>query len=223
MLRRGAVCAVAGRGLPRQPRSRRHLLGERGHRHDRSHRQRRGDRRSRLRHRGDGTASRSDRRHLRLLGTRRRAGRRPAGNIGRAPLDGTTPNQTFVSTAAPPGAGGRQHAHLLDPAASDRAGKPGSIGRATLGGQFPAQNFVATGPTPCGVASNADDIYWGNGGSPGSIGSSHGSFSVLQNFITATSDPCGVAQSEGLLYWTNRAGEHDRRRQPGRLQSGPET
>ena len=83
-------------------------------------------------------------------------------------------------------------------------GDPGSVGRAPLGAQFATQNFVPTGPAPCGVVSNADDVYWANGGSPGTIGSSHGVFDVRQSFITATSDPCGVAQAEGLIYWTNR-------------------
>jgi virginiamycin B lyase len=134
------------------------------------------------------------------------AGDAPVGNIGQAPIDGSgTPDQTLVATAAAPQSVAVDNTRLYwaQPHPTMPA-NPGSVGRARLDGLFPAQNFVPTGSAPCGVASNADDVYWGNGGSPGSVGSSHGNFNVLQGFITATSDPCGVAQAVDRLYWTNR-------------------
>jgi hypothetical protein len=65
---------------------------------------------------------------------------------------------------------------------------------------------VPTGPSPCGVAVDADKVYWANGGSPGSLGRSHGAFSPTQSFIGSTDDPCGVAVTNTHIYWTNRAG-----------------
>ncbi len=129
----------------------------------------------------------------------------PVGNIGRALLDGTAANPIFVATAAPPQSVARDKTGLYwaQPHPTTPA-NPGSVGRARVAdGLFPTQNFVPTGPEPCGVAANSDDVYWGNGGTPGTIGSSHGVFSVQQSFITATSDPCGVVHAVDRLYWTN--------------------
>jgi len=74
-------------------------------------------------------------------------------------------------------------------------------------GSSPNSSITSTlNTSPCGIASNGDRFYWANGGSPGSIGSSHG-FGPDQSFITATNDPCGVALAEGFIYWTNRGDE----------------
>ena len=71
------------------------------------------------------------------------------GTIGRANLDGTDVNQSFITGATPVRGGGRRAAHLLD----QRLGN--SIGRANLDGSDVNQSFI-TGAT----------ARWGGGRRP---------------------------------------------------------
>lgn len=124
------------------------------------------------------------------------------GNIGRANLDGTTPDQTFLTTSDPP------QGLAIDPSRifwTQTVSGVGKVARVNLAGGAVSQTSTSNA-SPCGVASDADKFYWANGGSPDSIGSSHG-FGPNQNFITATDNPCGVAVATGYVYWTNRAGD----------------
>ena len=125
------------------------------------------------------------------------------GSIGRANLDGTLPSQTFIATAGPPQGLAVDNNFIFWTQVVSSAGK---IGRALLSSPgTPNQSFVPTDASPCGIASDADENYWANGGTPGSIGDSHGGAEPDQSFITATSNPCGVARADGYVYWTNRA------------------
>jgi virginiamycin B lyase len=125
------------------------------------------------------------------------------GSIGRANLDGTSPSQTFVTTAGPPQGLAVDNNFIFWTQVVSAAGE---IGRARLSSPgTPNQSFVPTDTSPCGVASDADENYWANGGTPGSLGDSHGGAEPEQDFITQTSNPCGVARADGFVYWTNRS------------------
>ena len=125
------------------------------------------------------------------------------GSIGRANLDGTLPSQTFIATAGPPQGLAVDNNFIFWTQVVSAAGE---VGRARLSSPgSPNQSFVPAGTAPCGVASDADENYWANGGTPGSIGDSHGGAEPDQSFITATNNPCGVARADGFVYWTNRA------------------
>ena len=80
--------------------------------------------------------------------------------IGRANLDGTGVNQSFIATAgAPPGAAvDRGHIYWVNYIAS------GTIGRANLDGTGVDQSFIIGAGGPCGVAVDSAHIYWANEG-----------------------------------------------------------
>ena len=78
------------------------------------------------------------------------------GTIGRANLDGTGVNQSFITGAnAPVRGGGRRPAHLLDQL-------DGTIGRANLDGSGVNQSFITGANAAQGVAVDGQHIYWAN-------------------------------------------------------------
>jgi hypothetical protein len=85
----------------------------------------------------------------------------PSGNsIGRANLDGTSVDQSFISLAGVPGPEGvavdGRHIYWT----SD---SPGAVGRANLDGSGVDPGFTATGDAhPHGVAVDAQHVYWTN-------------------------------------------------------------
>ena len=124
-------------------------------------------------------------------------------SIGRANLDGSSASQSYIAAAGAPQGLAVDNTFAYW---SQVVSAAGQIGRARLSSpEAPNQSFVPAGPSPCGVASDADEANWANGGSPGSIGDSHGGDDPDQTFITATADPCGIARADGYIYWTNRA------------------
>jgi virginiamycin B lyase len=134
------------------------------------------------------------------------------GTIGRANLNGTMVNQSFIPGATQPS--GSQdvtvdatHIYWADQRA-------GTIGRANLDGTGVDPNFITgldtktlIGPfgnlTPAGVAVDAGHIYW-TSYATGTIGRANlDGTRVHQKFITGAANPIGVAVDAGHVYWTN--------------------
>ncbi len=77
----------------------------------------------------------------------------------------------------------------------DRAGEPGRTGV--------NQSFITGASTPCGVAVDANYVYWANV-STGTIGRANlDGTGVNQSFITGANHPCGVAVDGSHVYWAN--------------------
>ena len=162
-------------------------------------------------------------------------GSKPTDNIGRANIDGTGINATFV-----PGAGqGEQIGHEREAGipyaialdgehifwADKQSGseEEGSIGRALLSGGEPSPFFIPLGPTspksyssPVGVAVAGGHVYWTNGyegetPGVGTIGRANvNGTGVEQNFIKgAGSDPEWLGVAGEYLYWTRSFGTEE--------------
>jgi hypothetical protein len=124
--------------------------------------------------------------------------------IGRANLDGTGVNQSFVTGAGvlfgPEGvAVDAAHVYWTDFAR-------GTIGRANLDGTGVDQSFITgAGTELClgGVAVDAGHVYWTNSDA-GTIGRANlDGTGVDQGFITGAAGPQGVAVDRKHLYWAN--------------------
>jgi virginiamycin B lyase len=113
------------------------------------------------------------------------------GRIGRANVDGTSPNQSFITGA-----------FLPDGVAVDGSyaywtnNGNGRVGRANLDGTSPNQSFITGAIFPRGVAVNGSYVYWAN--LDGRIGRANlEGTSPNQNFIIGASFPVGVAVDGG--------------------------
>ena len=118
--------------------------------------------------------------------------------IGRANLDGTNADQSFITrTGAPVGiAVDAEHVYW--------ANDGGTIGRAELDGTRADQGFISPGAgTPQGVAVDANHVYWADF-STDTIGRANlDGTNVDQSFISGASDPVGVAVDATHIYWAN--------------------
>lgn len=117
--------------------------------------------------------------------------------IGRANLDGTGVNQSFITGADTPGhiAVDRNYIYW-----SNFNGN--TIGRATLDGTGVNQSFIATAVSPSGVAVDATYIYWRT---PSGIGRAHlDGTAPNQQFIKAAFGSGGVEVDGAHIFWANR-------------------
>jgi hypothetical protein len=124
--------------------------------------------------------------------------------IGRANLDGSGANQSFVETGDFPCGVAVDATHIY------WANFDGTIGRAALDDPGnPDQDFISTGAEgPCGVAVDATHVYWASyfGPDPGTtIGRAalDDPGNPDQDFITGAEAPCGVAVDATHVYWAN--------------------
>ena len=121
--------------------------------------------------------------------------------IGRANLDGSGVNNSFVSTAV--GACGV----AVDSGYVYWAGgtTTGYVGRASLSTQVAENTFItAHDPLPCGVAVDGSDVYWDNY-ILGAIGRANLDGSNIQNsFIPGGTNPQTPAVGGGYIYWVNK-------------------
>ena len=110
-----------------------------------------------------------------------------ANTIGRADLDGSNPNPSFITGADFPNGVAVDAEHIYWTKFF-----PGTILQADLDGSNPNQSFITGAANPYAVAVDAEHIYWANF-TTGRIGRADldGS-NPNQNFITA-SEPIGVA------------------------------
>jgi Ca2+-binding RTX toxin-like protein len=138
--------------------------------------------------------------------------------IGRADLDGSNPNQTFI-TGADWGDSG-PFGLAVDLAPEQGTSKyvywtilsvDGTIGRAPLDGTGPNQTFITNaGNSPIDLAVGGGFIYWSlipqtNPQVPGSIArasSLHGE-APNPNFISPLNTPGAIAIDDTYIYWTD--------------------
>jgi len=115
--------------------------------------------------------------------------------IGRAGLDGSSPNPSFIANASAPPAVAVDSGHVYWTNIGTN-----SIGRANLDGSNPNQSFI-TGVFG-GVAVNSGHIYWGEYTAIGraNLDGSH----VNHTFITGV-NAYWVAVDSGHIYWTSLA------------------
>jgi virginiamycin B lyase len=128
---------------------------------------------------------------------------RTGNSIGRANLDGSSPDDSFITGASDPWGVAVDANHIYW---SNRA--TGAIGRANLNGTNPDQTFITGLLSPHGVAVDGSHIYWANdiAGPPegGSIGRANldGS-SPNNNFIAGADRPHGIAIDAAHIFWAN--------------------
>jgi virginiamycin B lyase len=121
--------------------------------------------------------------------------------IGRANLDGTGANPSFITSAdnlrgvAVDG----QHVYWDNY-------NTGAIGRSSLDGSLADQGFITGADFPVGVAVDGQHVYWANSSSnTNAIGRANldGTGSPEQTFIPGASGPEGVAVDGQHIYWAN--------------------
>ena len=118
--------------------------------------------------------------------------------IGRATLDGTVANESFIATTDSIGvAVDGQHIYWANTQA-------GTIGRASLDGTGVNPFFVTGAIDPLGVAVDGQHIYWTNQGTESGVGRANLDGSAVDNhFITGGSNPGSVAVDGQHIYWSN--------------------
>jgi virginiamycin B lyase len=125
------------------------------------------------------------------------------GAIGRADLDGSAANQSFI-----PGGSTGQAVVAVDGGhvywTNDDLG---TIGRSNLDGSGANQSFIVGLPVLAGVAVDGQHIYWSDD-TDDAIGRANLDGSgVNQSFITGADFPGGVAVDGRHIYWANVAGD----------------
>jgi hypothetical protein len=148
-------------------------------------------------------------------------GARPAATtLGRARLDGTGVEQSFISNAGrlPCGVAlDRKHIYWGE-ALGGKVGRPaegGAVGRANRDGSGVNANFIPTpGRGACGVAIAGSHIYWASGGAiaRANVDGTGVDLQFIPGLaIPRTSrtslggGPCGVAVAAKYIYWVSRA------------------
>src|SRR5918911_416018 len=120
-------------------------------------------------------------------------------SIGRANLDGTGADQSFITGANAPDGVAVDGAHIYW---ANRA----TIGRANLDGTGASQNFIPGALNPSGVAVDGAHVHWANVNPRTIRRAKLDGTDVNQNFITGANAPAGVAVDGAHLYWTNFTG-----------------
>jgi hypothetical protein len=133
-------------------------------------------------------------------------GNSSANTIGRANVDGTGVNQSFIDTAAGGPIGVAVDSNYVYYAKSGT----NTIGRANLDGTGANQSFI-TGASLSqvgGVAVDSNYVYWSNSGLlANTIGRANlDGTGVNQGFITVPNGPRDVAVDSSSIYWTNQQG-----------------
>ncbi len=128
-------------------------------------------------------------------------GNRSTGAIGRANLDGSDPNDAFITGADEPCGVAVDASHVYW---ANLGGT--TLGRAGLDGTGVDQGFIEAGNRPCGVAVNGSNVFWGRG-SGGSLGRADlDGKGIVQDFIPTTAGVCGVAVDASHIFWSDFLG-----------------
>jgi virginiamycin B lyase len=125
--------------------------------------------------------------------------------IGRASLDGSGANQSFIAGASGPCGVAVNDTHIFWANLGT-----GTIGRANLDGSNVDQSFISGASSPCMPAMDSTRVYWMNQGI-GAIGRANLDGSgVDQAFIPGLGEPpltdCGVAVNPTHIFWDNYNG-----------------
>jgi virginiamycin B lyase len=130
-------------------------------------------------------------------------------SIGRANLDGTGANQSFITTANDPNAVAVNGAVAVDAAHVYWAntGTPPNfayrIGRANIDGTGANQSFILSPSAVTGVAVDAGHVYWSQA-STGTIGRANlDGTGVNQRFISGAGTPHSLAVDGAHIYWAD--------------------
>jgi virginiamycin B lyase len=127
---------------------------------------------------------------------------RDAGTIGRANLDGTGVNQSFIAGASSPWGVAVDAEHVYWANSDGNA-----IGRANLDGTGVDQSFIAGAGTPYGIAVDGQYVYWADNVSArigrANLDGSGVNPSIIPSFLVGF--PVGVAADGRYVYWVNGA------------------
>jgi virginiamycin B lyase len=124
------------------------------------------------------------------------------GGIGRARLDGTGVDESFITDAGPSGvAVDAAHVYWVD---NVELGSP-TIARANLDGTGVDHSFIAGLDTPTGVAVDAAHIYWGESNQRAIARANLDGTGIDGRFITRVS-ATGVAVDGAQVYWGEASG-----------------
>jgi hypothetical protein len=118
------------------------------------------------------------------------------GTIGRANLDGTAVDDSFIQTGGKPNAVAVTSSYIYW---ANETG--GTIGRAKIDGTAIEPNFLTGINEPYGLAVNSSSIFWASLGAD-EIGRANldGTGKKL-NFIAGVQTPCSIALDSGHVYW----------------------
>ena len=115
--------------------------------------------------------------------------------IGRANLDGTGVNQSFIGGATLPCGVAVDGTHVY----WGNVGA-GTIGRANLDGSGADQSFIGDQVGPCGVAVDAAHVYWADTNGTAIVRANLDGSGANQ-FIDNIDAPCGIAVDGAHVYW----------------------
>ena len=116
--------------------------------------------------------------------------------IGRANLDGTSPNPSFITGATSPLGAGVNDGRVY-------WGNSSAVGRANGDGSGVNQSFIGVADGPADVAFDDDHVYWANFNA-GTIGrANRDGTGVSQSFVAGVPAARGVAVDDRYVYWTN--------------------
>jgi len=120
--------------------------------------------------------------------------------IGRAEIDGSGADRTFIGTLGFPEAIAADTAHIYWTNATD------AVGRADINGNAIDHEFIKGSSAIGGVAVGPRHIYWSNR-EAGTIGRARLDGSdVEQKFIVGTGAPGHLAVDDSYIYWANEDG-----------------
>ena len=125
--------------------------------------------------------------------------------IGRANLDGTGRDNSFITGASFPCGVSVDAGHVYWANGEDDTGT--TIGRANIDGTGADQAFIGGASNPCFPTSAAGGLYWTNFAADPVGRADLGGMNVNQSLVTgAGQTPCGLAVSDGAIYYSNQAG-----------------
>ncbi len=124
------------------------------------------------------------------------------GSIGRANLDGTAPNPSFI----PHSAGVSDPSGIaVTPTAIYWQNGGSSIGRANLDGTAPDPAFLSASNSSCGLTADSDFLYLLNEGGT-EIGRASLDAASVEPFASIPEAFCGLAVDTNYLYWASDSG-----------------
>ena len=131
-----------------------------------------------------------------------------AGTIGRAEIDGSNPEPSFITGLENPEGLTVDSGHIYWAEARDREEGHGTIGRATLAGGSIEKEFITGAGDPHDVAVSSEYVYWTNGASTDIGRATITGASPEQSFLARTGGehPWGIAVNATNLYWIDQEG-----------------